>query len=577
MLLANEILGPELAPKDPIAARPGEPVELHEFGDLGEAVAFLSDSLRNLMAREPTASCAVIARHPEQADAYYDGLKRAEVPAMRRIRRDEFNFQAGIDITDVAQVKGLEFDYVVMVDVNASSYPDGQLGASPAAHRRHARGASAVDGHDRRAVAADPACAARRRPDDLSGDPRDRDRRARAEAQRAVGPRRRGAPGRAARGVGAARDDRDVRRTVRGASGLAALAERRRRHAVHPCSRCGTILVTAPDPCIHRRSDRRAGRSILAFVDYTAITLFAWLDVQRHAYQPEHQAIAGAILLTFAVARLGLLHVVWSLVLAEISLWTVAIYADGVGRGTLFIAGGLMVLAFMIALTNVAVRKMFGDLRRRDNLTRFLPQQVVDRVIAGGTAALAPVQREVSVLFSDIRGFTGLSEKLEPRALLAMLDDYFGRMGQIVKGHDGVIGKFIGDGLLAYWGVPDTLDGHAAKAVAAARDMQRALVELNRMRVEDGLAPIKIGIGIHTGVVAAGMMGGASQSEYTVIGDAVNVASRIEGLTKEHAAGVLISETTWSQLPEPRRGRRIDGAEIRGRKEPIALYALDDA
>ena len=123
MLLAREILGPELAPEEPLAARPGEPVELHEFGDLGEAVAFLGDALRNLMAREPTASCAVISRHPEQADAYFDGLRRAEVPALRRVRRDEFNFQPGIDITDVAQVKGLEFDYVVMVDVNETSYP----------------------------------------------------------------------------------------------------------------------------------------------------------------------------------------------------------------------------------------------------------------------------------------------------------------------------------------------------------------------------------------------------------------------------------------------------------------------
>jgi len=123
MYLANEILGPELAPKDPLAARPGEPVELHEFGDLGEAIAFLGDALRTLMAREPTASCAVIARHSEQADAYFDGLKRAEVPALRRIKRDEFNFQPGIDVTDVTHVKGLEFDYVVMVDVNATSYP----------------------------------------------------------------------------------------------------------------------------------------------------------------------------------------------------------------------------------------------------------------------------------------------------------------------------------------------------------------------------------------------------------------------------------------------------------------------
>lgn len=124
MMLAREILGPELAPEEPLAARPGEPVELHEFGDLGEAIAFLSDALRNLMAREPTASCAVISRHAEQADAYFDGLRRAEVPALRRVRRDEFNFQPGVDVTDVAQVKGLEFDYVVMVDVNATSYPD---------------------------------------------------------------------------------------------------------------------------------------------------------------------------------------------------------------------------------------------------------------------------------------------------------------------------------------------------------------------------------------------------------------------------------------------------------------------
>jgi DNA helicase-2/ATP-dependent DNA helicase PcrA len=142
MLLAREILGPELAPEEPLAARPGEPVELHEFGDLGEAVAFLADALRNLMAREPTASCALIARHPEQADAYFEGLRRAEIPALRRVRRDEFNFQPGVDITDIAQVKGLEFDYVVMVDVNAASYPDQRwarhmlhIGVTRAAHQ----------------------------------------------------------------------------------------------------------------------------------------------------------------------------------------------------------------------------------------------------------------------------------------------------------------------------------------------------------------------------------------------------------------------------------------------------------
>lgn len=145
MLLAREILGPELAPpqhEQPLAARSGEPVELHEFGDIGEAVAFLGDALRTLMAREPAASCAVVARHPEQADAYFDGLRRAEVPALRRVRRDEFSFQPGVDVTDATNVKGLEFDYVVMVDVNASSYPDQHwarhllhIGVTRAAHQ----------------------------------------------------------------------------------------------------------------------------------------------------------------------------------------------------------------------------------------------------------------------------------------------------------------------------------------------------------------------------------------------------------------------------------------------------------
>jgi len=142
MLLAREVLGPELAPDEPLAARPGEPVELHEFSDIGEAVAFLSDALRTLMAREPSASCCLVARHPEQADAYFQGLARAEIPALRRVRRDEFTFQPGVDVTDVTQVKGLEFDYVVMIEVNAQSYPDAywarhllHIGVTRAAHQ----------------------------------------------------------------------------------------------------------------------------------------------------------------------------------------------------------------------------------------------------------------------------------------------------------------------------------------------------------------------------------------------------------------------------------------------------------
>jgi adenylate cyclase len=197
-------------------------------------------------------------------------------------------------------------------------------------------------------------------------------------------------------------------------------------------------------------------------------------------------------------------------------------------------------------------------------------------VIAQGPDALAPVEREVTVLFSDIRGFTGMSEGKGPREVLRFLDDYFGRMSQIVKGHDGVVGKFLGDGMLAFWGVPDRVPDHALRATRAARDMRRAVKELNHHFERVGEAPIKIGIGIHTGPVAAGMLGGALQAEYTVIGDAVNVASRIEGLTKDHGVDVLISETTWAQLGDTVRSRRLAEGAIRGRKEPVVLYTLEE-
>ncbi|MBA3458454.1 MAG: adenylate/guanylate cyclase domain-containing protein [Deltaproteobacteria bacterium] len=317
--------------------------------------------------------------------------------------------------------------------------------------------------------------------------------------------------------------------------------------------------------------------AILTVIDFAFVTALAFLDMQRdEPFGPGQHAIAASILITFAVTRTSVWHVVLATALAIVSHAFLAGLDGAVpGQKTLFVIGGMAVLGFMVALTNRAVGPMFAGLRQRDNLTRFMPRQVAERVLSQGPDALAPVEREITVLFSDIRGFTSMSEGLSPREVLAMLDDYFGRMGQIVKGHDGVIGKFMGDGLLAFWGVPDRLPDHAQRAVRAARDMRKAVRELNQHRANLGLPPIAVGIGIHTGPVAAGMLGGKLQAEYTVIGDAVNVASRVEGLTKEHKVDVLISETTWAQLPEPRRGDRLASVEIRGRKQPIVLYTID--
>ncbi|HVY44911.1 MAG TPA: ATP-binding domain-containing protein, partial [Minicystis sp.] len=140
--VAREILGPLADPTPPLAPRSGAPVEHHHFPSPGAAVAFLADAMRPLFAREPRATVALLARHPEQADVYFEALRMAEVPMLRRIRHYEFAFRPGVEVTEIRQVKGLEYDYVVLVDVNAAAYPlDDEsryllhIGATRAAHQ----------------------------------------------------------------------------------------------------------------------------------------------------------------------------------------------------------------------------------------------------------------------------------------------------------------------------------------------------------------------------------------------------------------------------------------------------------
>ncbi len=140
--VAREVLGPLADPESPVAPRTGAPVELHQFPSQGAAAAFLGDALRPLFVREPRATVAILARYPEQADAYYDGLRVAEVPNLRRVKSFDFAFRPGVEVTEIRQVKGLEYDYVILVDVNAATYPQDDearyqlhIGATRAAHQ----------------------------------------------------------------------------------------------------------------------------------------------------------------------------------------------------------------------------------------------------------------------------------------------------------------------------------------------------------------------------------------------------------------------------------------------------------
>ncbi len=311
-------------------------------------------------------------------------------------------------------------------------------------------------------------------------------------------------------------------------------------------------------------------------VDYAYMVWMDLCDLHEYGHiSPIIAAVARAVVVAFAAARFSTIQVAWSVVLAAGSFLFVLVRGGAFDlRSAGFVCSSYLVLGMVIAWTSRRINTMFGEVRRRDNLSRFLPRQVVDRVLEQGEASLSPVQREVTLLFADIRGFTTLSEKLSPREVLELLDLQLGEMAGVVKDHQGVVNKFLGDGMLALWGAPDAVPDHPDLALVAALNMRAKLAELNAARVQLGQAPIRMGIGIHTGVVAAGMLGGADQHEYAVIGDAVNVAARVEGLTKEHDTDILVTERTWQLAGAKYAGRRIGETQVKGRSEPVILWSL---
>lgn len=287
---------------------------------------------------------------------------------------------------------------------------------------------------------------------------------------------------------------------------------------------------------------------------------------------PERTATFLLFAMAFSMFRHRRLHTVVAVVTASaIWIW-LATQAGLPAFRQLFVVGMYGVIGALMWITRDRIARMFVDLRKRERLGRFLAPQVVNRLMAEGDAAIAPTQREVTVLFSDIRDFTRMSEHLPPKAVLEFLDDFFGRAAQVVAGHEGMVNKFLGDGMLAVWGVPEHNAQHARCAVRCALDLRRMVEELNAQRATTGQPPVRIGIGIHSGTVAAGMLGGPAQHEYTVIGDAVNLASRVEGLTKELGVDLLLSDATAEQLGAGFALTRLGERSVKGRVQPVAVY-----
>ena len=216
--------------------------------------------------------------------------------------------------------------------------------------------------------------------------------------------------------------------------------------------------------------------------------------------------------------------------------------------------------------------------RLRNTMSRYMTKAVVDQLLdkGEGDAVLGGTGREVSVLFSDIRGFSALSERLGARETVAMLNEYFTDMVDVVYAHNGILDKYIGDMIMAVFGSVLTNAEDADNAVTVGSRMIVALRELNGRRTAAGQEPIRIGVGISTGNCVAGNIGSPKRLEYTVIGDRVNLAERLQNANKFYGTSVLICQPTAARLKRAVKIRELDLIRVRGIKTPVSIFEVLD-
>ena len=237
-------------------------------------------------------------------------------------------------------------------------------------------------------------------------------------------------------------------------------------------------------------------------------------------------------------------------------------------------------LLVALLLTSATFAHYFTTFSEKRYLKRafqhYVPPAVVESLVADADRLrLGGEKRELTVLFSDIRGFTTLSEAMAPEDLVKLLNEYFTAMTEKVFAHRGSLDKYIGDAMMAVYGAPIAEPQHAALACRTALDMVRALRSLQESLRSRKLPAIDIGIGINTGPMVVGNMGSASRFNYTVVGDAVNLASRIEHLNKDYGTNILVSEYTFEQVKhEFPVSREVDRVRVRGRAQPVRLFEL---
>lgn len=211
--------------------------------------------------------------------------------------------------------------------------------------------------------------------------------------------------------------------------------------------------------------------------------------------------------------------------------------------------------------------------RIRNTFGRYVTKQVAEAIL-DGRLQLNGERKKATILISDIRGFTSISERVEPEEVVDFLNQYFNRMVDVVVKYDGRLDKFIGDAILAVFGDAMPHEDDAKRAVMTALEMRERLEEFNLERQNQKKEPLRIGIAVHTGEVVAGNIGSEHKTEYTVIGDTVNLTSRMESLNKEFKTDILISESTYQEVKDIVEVQELPEVSVRGKEKTVKLYAL---
>jgi adenylate cyclase len=228
-------------------------------------------------------------------------------------------------------------------------------------------------------------------------------------------------------------------------------------------------------------------------------------------------------------------------------------------------------LGAMIIIDDISTEK-----RMKSTMSRYMDPGLADQLLAGGEDILGGKSTAATILFSDIRGFTTLTEELGAQGTVSLLNEYFTIMVDCIQKEGGMLDKFIGDAIMAAFGVPMAHDDDEDRAVRSAIAMIGALNTWNIKRLGEGKKPVRMGIGINTDTIVSGNIGSPRRMDYTLIGDGVNLASRLESLCKQYHASILISENTYRRLRGTYRVRELDRVVVKGKTETVGIYEILD-